>query len=452
MSNLNKFEDKSINKLIVEYSLPATIGMLMSFSYNIVDRMFVGNKLGAEALTGVALVFPLQVIVIGLASMIGIGANSNVSLSLGRKDKGAAEKFLGNAVSLSAIFPVISIIIISIFFNGFLDLLGSYGSVRSYSASFLQISMFGMIFQSISMGSNNLIRATGFPNIAMLTQVIGAALNIVLDYIFIFVMDFGVEGAAIASNISVFVSASWVISFFFTKKSNLKIKLKYLKLHKRIMLPLLGNGFPSFITQVSGSFVVLLLNRQLINLGGHEGVAIMSIISGIEAFMFVPIIGLSIGLRPIIGYNFGAGNFQRTKNIFLLGVYLALGIGFISFLFLQIFSEQLVTFFVPNDPNLIKIGASAMRIFTFFIYLVGLEIIVTMYYQSIGNAKIAAITTLNRQLVFLLPLAFILPNFFGLTGIWYAGASSDLFSSIFSVSFIIMAVRRLSKMEIEKSK
>ncbi len=451
MSNLNKFEEKSINKLILEYSLPATIGMLMTFSYNIIDRMFVGNKLGAEALTGVALVFPLQVIIFGLAFMIGIGANSNVSLSLGRKDKDAAEKFLGNAVSLSVIFPIISIIIITIFFDSFLDLLGSYGSVRNYTYSFLQISLFGMVFQSMTMGLNNLIRATGFPTIAMLTQMIGAALNIVLDYIFIFVFDWGVEGAAIATNIAMFVSALWVIIFFFTKKSNLKIKLNYLKLHKKIMLPLLGNGFPSFITQVSGSIVVLLLNRQLINLGGHQGVAILSIISGIEAFMFVPIIGISIGLRPIIGYNFGAKNYIRTKKILLIGTYLTFGIGFISFVFLQIFSEYLITFFVPNDPNLIKIGANAMRIFTFFIYLVGLEIIVTMYYQSIGNSKIAAITTLNRQLIFLLPLVFILPQFFGLNGVWYAGASSDLFSSILSIIFIVLAVRKLNKMELHKS-
>jgi len=446
MNKFVHFEEKSLYKLIVEYSLPATIGMIVSFSYNIIDRIFVGNQLGAEALSGVALTFPLQIIIFGIAFMIGIGANSNVSLSLGRKELDEAEKFLGNAITLSLIFSLIIFLIVNIFFDRILDLLGSYGSTRFYSAGFLKVAIWGVFFQSISMGLNNLIRAVGYPNTAMFTQIIGAFLNIILDALFIFQFGWGVEGAALATNLSFMISALWVIGFFLFRNVGLKIKLHNLILYSQNARKILTNGFPSLITQVSGSFVVLLINHKLVELSGHQGVAILSIIFSIEHFMYVPVIGLSIGLRPIIGYNYGAENFDRVRKSLEFGTILTTTIGILGFIVLQLFSEQLIMLFVPNDLELIAIGSRAMRIFTFFIYLVGNEIIATTYYQSIGNSKIAGIITLNRQIIFLLPLVYLLPFSYGIDGVWYAGAISDFASSILSISFILWAIFNLKKM------
>jgi len=446
MNKFVHFEEKSLYKLIVEYSLPATIGMIVSFSYNIIDRIFVGNQLGAEALSGVALTFPLQIIIFGIAFMIGIGANSNVSLSLGRKELDEAEKFLGNAITLSLIFSLIIFLIVNIFFDRILDLLGSYGSTRFYSAGLLKVAIWGVFFQSISMGLNNLIRAVGYPNTAMFTQIIGAFLNIILDALFIFQFGWGVEGAALATNLSFMISALWVIGFFLFRNVGLKIKLHNLILYSQNARKILTNGFPSLITQVSGSFVVLLINHKLVELSGHQGVAILSIIFSIEHFMYVPVIGLSIGLRPIIGYNYGAENFDRVRKSLEFGTILTTTIGILGFIVLQLFSEQLIMLFVPNDLELIAIGSRAMRIFTFFIYLVGNEIIATTYYQSIGNSKIAGIITLNRQIIFLLPLVYLLPFSYGIDGVWYAGAISDFASSILSISFILWAIFNLKKM------
>ena len=445
MNKFAHFEEKSLYKLIIEYSLPATIGMIVSFSYNIIDRIFVGNQLGAEALSGVALTFPLQIIIFGVAFMIGIGANSNVSLSLGRKDLDEAEKFLGNAITLSLIISAIIFITVNIFFDNILDLLGSYGTTRPYSAGFLRVAIWGVFFQSLSMGLNNLIRAVGYPNTAMFTQIIGAFLNIILDALFIFQFGWGVEGAALATNLSFMVSATWVITFFLFRDVGLKIKFQNLKLYAKNVKMILSNGFPSLITQISGSFVILLINHKLVELSGHQGVAILSIIFSIEHFMYVPVIGLSIGLRPIIGYNYGAENYDRVRKSLELGTILTTSIGILGFIILQVFSEQLIMLFVPNDPELIATGARAMRIFTFFIYLVGNEIIATTYYQSIGNSKVAGIITLNRQIIFLLPLVYLLPFSYGIDGVWYAGAISDFASSLLSISFIIWAIIKLKK-------
>lgn len=443
MEKLNKFKDQSLSKLILEFSLPATIGMIVSFSYNIVDRIFVGNQLGTDALSGVAVLFPIQQIVFGLAFMVGIGANSNVSINLGKKNIDEAEHYLSNALTMSIIIPLMIAVLIMIFFQDILNLMGSFGTFRKYSDEFLFYITFGLVFQFIAFGLNNLIRAVGYPNIAMTTQIIGAVLNIFLDAIFIFEFGWGVMGAALATNISFVVSASWVLLFFNSKKSPIKIKLSKMIPDKKIIKGILSIGAPSFITQMSGSFVILLLNRLLNQYGGSDAIAALSIAMSIEMFMFVPIIGLSIGIRPIIGYNFGAKELGRVKKVLEFSILTTVIIGLLGFSVIQIFATDMVRLFVPQDENIIQMGATALRTFTFFIYLIVLEIIATTYYQSIGNSIVALVLALVRQLVFLLPLAYILPKFFGLMGIWYAGAISELFSSVLSILFLILAIRKL---------
>jgi putative MATE family efflux protein len=305
--------------------------------------------------------------------------------------------------------------------------------------------------QFIAFGLNNIIRAVGYPNTAMMTQIIGALLNIILDAIFIFELNWGVMGAAVATDISFTISMIWVIMFFFSKKSPLKITLKNMIPNWGVMKGILSIGFPSLITQISGSIVILLLNHLLLQYGGSHSIAILSIATSIEAFMFVPIIGLSIGIRPIIGFNFGANEVKRVRKVLQIATLTAVIIGLFGFVIIQLFATSLVRLFVPGDPELIKMGEVALRTFTFFIYMIGLEIIATTYYQSIGNPKVSLVLALVRQLVFLLPLAYILPHFFGLLGIWYAGASSELFSSILSITFIVVAIKKLKSQEKNKT-
>jgi len=448
-NKLHRFQNKTLSKLIVEFSLPATIGMIVSFSYNVVDRIFVGNQIGADALSGVAVLFPIQIIIFGLAFMIGIGTNTNVSINLGKKNLSEAEHYLSNALTLAIIIGLIIFALIHIFFEQLLDLVGSYGNIRQYSNDFLYYVSFGVLFQTISFSLNNLIRASGKPQTAMWTQIIGALINIILDAIFIYKLGWGVKGAAIATNIGSFVSMVWVLIFFTSKATPIKFKFKYLIPKYTIVSSIFAIGIGSFLTQISGSIITLLLNRLLYKYGGPDGIAILSIATGIEAFMFVPIIGLSIGLRPIIGYNFGAKDFNRVRRSLEIGTTTTLAVGFLGFIIIQLFAPNLISLFVPNNTKLIEMGVTALRTFTFFITLVGLEIIATTYFQSIGNAKIAIILTLNRQLIFLLPLMFILPIYFGLQGIWYAGATSDLASSILSASFLIWAMKSIKKQESE---
>ncbi len=447
MNQLNKFQDKSIPKLILEFSLPATIGMIVSFSYNIVDRIFVGNKIGADALSGVAVLFPIQIIIFGLAFMIGIGANSNISIQLGKKNIPEASHYLSNALSMGIIVALLIFASIHLFFNDILNLVGSFGSIRPYSSDFLYVVSFGILFQMISFSLNNMIRAVGYPNTAMWTQIIGALINIVLDSLFIFQFNWGVKGAAMATNIGSFVSMLWVLFFFFTKRTPIHIKFKQLVLNKKIVYSVLAIGIGSFITQVSGSFITLILNRLLYSYGGASSIAVMSIASSIEAFMFVPIIGLSIGLRPIIGFNYGASDISRIRTTLKIGVVVTLLVGTIGLILIQLFARNFIALFIPNDINILNLGTTALRTFTLFIELVGLEIIATTYFQSIGNAKLSLLLTLNRQLIFLLPLIFILPSYYGLMGIWYAGAASDFASSILSASLLFWAFQKLKRKE-----
>lgn len=447
MDKLHKFQNESLSKLILQYSLPATIGMIVSFSYNIIDRIFVGNKLGADALSGVAVLFPISILIFGLAFMIGIGANSNVSIQLGKKNIEEAEHYLSNALTMSIIVPILFFITIHLFLNQILDLMGSFGSFRGYSREFLYFISFGLFSQFIAFGLNNLIRAVGYPNIAMFTQIIGALLNILLDAIFIFDFGWGVMGAALATDIAFTISMIWVIYFFFSKKSPLRITWKKMIPNMRIMKGILAIGFPSLLAQISGSIVILLLNHLLLKYGGSHSIAVLSIATSIEAFMFVPIIGLSIGIRPILGYNFGAMEHKRVRKVLEIATFTAIGIGLFGFVTIQTFATQMVKLFVPNDLALEAMGVTALRTYTFFIYLIGLEIIATTYYQSIGNPKISLVLSLVRQLVFLLPLAYILPHFFGLMGIWYSGAASEFASSFLSITFILLALKKLKNDE-----
>lgn len=449
MDNLHRFQNKTLSKLIIEFSLPATIGMIVSFSYNIVDRIFVGNQIGAGALSGVAVLFPVQIIIFGLAFMIGIGANTNVSINLGKKNLQEAEHYLTNAFSIAIIISIVIFAILHIFFDQILDLVGSYGNIRQYSSDFLYVVSFGVLFQTVSFSLNNLIRAAGFPQTAMWTQIIGAMINIILDAIFIYKLGWGVKGAALATNIGSFISMAWVVAFFISKRSPIKFKIKYLMPKFAIVSSIVAIGIGSFLTQISGSVITLLLNRLLYKYGGPDGIAVLSIATGIEAFMFVPIIGLSIGLRPIIGYNFGAKDFTRVRRSLEIGIFTTLSVGVLGFAIIQLFAPNLISLFVPNNQHIIEMGVTALRTFTFFITLVGLEITATTYFQSIGNAKIALILTLNRQLIFLLPLMFILPLYFGLMGLWYAGAVSDFASSILSASFLFWAMKTIKKKEVE---
>lgn len=436
MEHLNKFQNKSLSQLILEFSLPATIGMIVNYSYNIINRIFVGNKIGADALSGVAVLFPIFIIIYGISFMIGMGGQTNVSIKLGEKKYEDAEKILGNTLSLIIIASIIISLTILIFLEPILDLTGSFGGMRTYSHDFMVIATFGIIFQAISFGLNNIIRAQGFPNIAMWTQIIGAIINILLDYIFIMVLDWGVKGAAIATNISTFISMSWVLYFYYSKKSILRFRIKNIKLNKKIVGMILAIGAPTLVTQISGSVVTLLLNRILLKYGGSNAIATMAIINGIESFLFVPIIGLTIGLRSIIGFNYGALEFKRVRDTVKIGTSVAVGIGLICITIIQISASSLVRIFIPNNPEVIGMGVPALRLFTMFVGFIGCEIITSTFFQSIGKPKISLILSLNRQLVLLLPLAFILPTFFGLKGIWLSGAISDLGGSI--VAFIVL--------------
>jgi len=443
MESLNKFQSKSLSQLILEFSLPATIGMIVNYSYNIINRIFVGNKIGADALSAVAVLFPIFIIIYGISFMIGMGGQTNVSLRLGEKKYKEAEKILGNTLSLIIIASILISICILIFLEPLLDLTGSVGNIRPYSRDFMMVAVWGIMFQAVSGGMNNIIRAQGFPNIAMWTQIIGALFNILLDYIFLMVLNWGVKGAALATNISTFISMSWVLYFYFSKKSILKFRLKNFILNSKTVGIILAIGAPTLVTQVSGSVVTLLLNHILLRYGGSNAIATMSIINGIESFLFVPIIGLTIGLRSIIGFNYGALEFKRVRDSVKIGASVAIGIGLINVAIIQIFAGNLVKIFVPNNPDVILMGVPALRLYTMFVGFIGCEIITSTFFQSIGKPTISLILSLNRQLVLLLPLAFILPSFIGLKGIWLSGAFSDLGGSIVAFLLLIWGINKL---------
>ena len=440
--------EEKISKLLMEFSIPAIIGMVVNTLYNIVDRMYIGNikDIGGLALTGVGITMPIMTIIMAFGMLIGIGTSARISLKLGEHKREEAEKHLGNAFTLIIIASVLITIIGLVFMHKILGLFGASADTEVYAREYMQIIFFGTIFNMLSFGLNHSIRSDGSPKIAMLSMLIGAGTNIILDLIFIFVFGMGVRGAAIATVISQIVSTIWILYYFTKGKSNLKIKREYLSLDKAIVLSIFSIGVSPFSMQIAQSIVQVLANNALKTYGGDLAIGAMTIINSVAMIFMMPIFGLNQGSQPIIGYNYGAEKYKRVKQAVKSATIVATIIVSIGWIITQAAPHLLISIF-NRDEQLVGIASTGMRIFLFMLPVVGAQVISSNYFQSIGKAKISMFLSLLRQVILLIPCLIILPKIFGLTGVWLAGAVADGLSSLITLIIFFMSVRKLKDKE-----
>ena len=327
-----------------------------------------------------------------------------------------------------------------------LGLFGASADTEVYAREYMQIIFFGTIFNMLSFGLNHSIRSDGSPKVAMLSMLIGAGTNIILDPIFIFVFGMGVRGAAIATVISQIVSTIWILYYFTKGKSNLKIKREYLSLDKAIVLSIFSIGVSPFSMQIAQSVVQVLANNALKTYGGDLAIGAMTIINSVAMIFMMPIFGLNQGSQPIIGYNYGAEKYKRVKQAVKSAIIVATIIVSIGWIITQMAPHLLISIF-NRDEQLVGIASTGMRIFLFMLPVVGAQVISSNYFQSIGKAKISMFLSLLRQVILLIPCLIILPKIFGLTGVWLAGAVADGLSSLITLIIFFMSVRKLKDKE-----
>jgi putative MATE family efflux protein len=435
--------EEKISKLLVRFSIPAIIGMLVNSLYNIVDRIFIGNGVGSEGIAGAAIGFPIMLILMAVAMLIGIGANSLVAIRLGEQKKEEAELIMGNALILLIILPAVISVISLIFLDPLLKLFGASETVLPYAREYMRIILFGAVFQSVGMGMNNFIRSEGNPKIAMLTMLIGAILNTILDPIFIFVFDWGMAGAAYATIISQAATAIWVLYHFIYGKSILKLHAKNYILKPSTVGRIVSLGAAPFLMQLAASVLNAIMNKSLSVYGGDVAVSGMSAVMSITMLFLMPIFGINQGVQPIIGYNYGAKKYDRVKEALKLGITAATIVVVFGFVITRLFAVQLITIFNSADAELIAFGAHALKVFLIFMPIIGFQIVSSNYFQAVGKPMQASFLSLSRQVLLLIPAMLIFPRIFGLEGVLYAGPFSDLVSSMVTAVFLFFELRHL---------
>lgn len=451
MSNQKHLGDAPIGKLLLQYSIPAIIGMVVNALYNIVDRMFIGNipNIGSLAITGVGITMPIMTIILAFGMLIGIGATANISLNLGKGNRPTAEKLLGNAFTLSIIVGLAIAIVGTICANPILNLFGASENTLFYAKEYLNIILLGCTFNILSFSLNSTVRADGNPKMSSFTMVIGCGTNIILDYVFIFILNLGVKGAALATIISQAITFFIILYYYTAGNSNLKLKVENFKLKKHLVTMTFAIGIAPFATQIANSLVQVIANNALKTYGSDLAIGAMTVISSLNIIFMMPIFGINQGCQPIIGFNYGAKKYERAKEAFKYATIAACVICIIGFISIQYFPTQIISLF-NNDPELTTLAIKGIRIYLLMMPVVGINIVATSYYQSIGKAKISMFVSLLRQVILLIPFTIILPKFIGLDGVWAAGACADSLSVIITLVLLKKEFKQLDKMQLEK--
>ena len=439
------FETKKVNRLVWDYALPAIVGMVVNSLYNIVDRVFLGHGVGTIAMSGLVIAFPVMILMSSLGLLVGSGASSRISLALGQKNRERAELILGNAFLLIIVFNILITAVFLVFLEPVLTAFGANEHTLPYARDYLQIIIPGNIFVSMCFCFNNMMRVSGYPKKAMYTIFIGAGCNVILTPVFIFGLGMGIRGAAISTVISMFIGMMFVMRHFVQSDSLIRLKKKNIRFHWAIIAAIVSIGLSPFLMQVAATLVAVLMNTQLMRFGGEVAVGAFGIYISMAMLIVMVVIGLNQGMQPIIGYNYGAQNYDRVKQTFYYGLKVATVITSVGFL-TGMFLPQMLASAFTTDPYLLEMAVRNIRIATLAFPFIGFQIVVANYFQSIGQAQKSIILSLSRQILFLIPALWILPRFWGLDGVWAAGPVSDVASAVVSVCFLVHLTRGLNRL------
>lgn len=434
-----KLGKEPLRKLFFTMAIPSVLAQLINVLYNIVDRIYIGHikDIGSLALTGVGVTFPIIMVVSAFSAFAGQGGAPLASILLGAKDQEKAEKVLGSSTALLLVFSISLTLIFQILKTPLLYAFGASDNVIGFAQDYIGLYLWGTIFVMLSLGLNTFISGQGNAKTAMFSVLIGAVTNIILDPIFIFVMNMGVKGAALATVISQAFSAIWVVNFLISKKSSLKIKRENLKLDMKFVKKIGSLGCSPFIMQSTESLVLLTLNSGLQKYGGDLYVGSMSILISVLQLIFVPVSGIAQGIQPIISYNFGAGNRERVvktfKTLLIVCLMATMFMGGIAVLFPNFYVKMFT-----ESEELMKLTSKMMPIFTLGMCIFGIQQSIQVTFLAMGQAKFSIFIALLRKVILLVPLAIILPRFLGVKGIYYAEPMADITSVVVaSITFAL---------------
>ena len=439
---------EKISKLLYQYAVPAIIAMTASSLYNITDSIFIGHGVGALALSGLAITFPLMNLAAAFGSLVGVGAATLLSIRMGQKDYTSANQILGNVLVLNIISGVSFAAIVIAFLDPLLIFFGASNDTLPYARDFMHIIMLGNVITHIYLGLNAVLRSAGKPEKAMYATLITVGINLVLNPLFIFGFNWGIKGSAFATVISQTIMLVWQISLFRKKDSFLRFTKDGFKLKLKIVKDMIAIGMSPFLMNAAGSVIVILINQALIRTGGDLAVGAYGIVNRI-AFLFIMVVmGLNQGMQPIAGYNYGAKLYPRVTEVLKKTMIYATVVMIVGFTIVELFPKAVASIFT-NDIDLIEIAANGLRITFMFYPIVGFQMVTTNFFQSIGMSGKSIFLSLTRQLIFLIPLLLILPLFLGVNGVWFSMPIADFLSCIISAIMLVSQFKQFKKKELE---
>lgn len=444
---------KSISRLLVQYSVPAIIASVATSLYNIIDSIFIGQGVGPLAISGLAITFPLMNLVIAFCTLIAVGGATITSIFLGQKNLDRATDVVNNVFILCLLHSVLFGGVALVFLDPILMLFGATEATIPYAREFMRVILYGTPISYLFIGLNNLMRASGYPRKAMVSALISVIVNIVLAPLFIFVMKQGIAGAAAATICSQAVAAVWVCVHFLSPKSYVHIKRDNRWFTLSIIRRIYAIGLSPFLMNVCACVVVVFINKALLDNGGADGdlaVGAYGIINRSVMFFVMIVFGVTQGMQPILGFNFGANRWDRVKRTLYIGIGVSAGITVVGCLVMELFPDMISRLFT-TDATLIAIAREGFRVYAVCFPVVGSQIVIQNFFQSIGKPNISIFFSLTRQLLLLVPFLLILPRHFGIPGVWGSMALSDLLAAVLAIIIACVMIRRLNKYFLDKS-
>ena len=447
-SNPDTLGTSPIRKLLVQYSLPAIIAMVATSIYNIVDSIFIGHGVGAMAIAGLAITFPLMNLVVAFCTLVAVGGATITSIFMGQKNLARATDVVNNVMTLCLVHSVVFGGLTLIFLDPILYLFGATAETIGYAREFMRVILYGTPISYIFIGLNNLMRATGYPSKAMISALITVVVNVILAPLFIYKLHLGIAGAALATIIGQLVGFVWVLWHFLSKSSYVHFDRHNRWFTWDLVKRMYGIGLSPFLMNVTACFVVVFLNKSLLDhaggiMEGNLAVGAYGILNRVTMFFVMVVLGVTQGMQPILGYNYGALKWERVKKTLYMGIWIGVGITFIGWVLTELMPDTLSEMFT-TDRDLIDIARRGFRIYFICYPVVGCQIVIQNFFQSIGKPALSIFLSLTRQLIFLLPLLAFLPPHFGVPGVWASMAGSDILAFVLALATMIVMMKRLA--------
>lgn len=446
-NQFNVLAEKPVGSLLMQYAIPAIVAMAASSVYNIIDGIFIGQGVGAEAIMGLALTGPLMSLTAAFGAMVGVGAATLMSVKLGQKDYGTAQKILGNVVIMNLTLGIVLGMLLLVFINPILRFFGASDVTLPYARNFMSIILVGNVVTHMYLGLNALLRSTNRPQKAMCATIGTVVLNCILAPIFIFVLGWGIRGAATATIMAQVIMLMWQLRLFSNKDEMIHLSRSIIKLDVKIVKESLLVGLPQFLINLCACLVAAMMTRSLTTYGGDMAVGAFGICNRFILFIVMVVIGLNQGMQPIAGYNFGARRYDRVLGVLNKALIFGSIITLTGFVIGVFFPTPFVSVFAKDSPQLIKLSAHALSCMVMMFPIVGIQIVSTAFFQSIGYAPKSIFLSLTRQLIFLVPAIFILPHLYAdpLEGLWHAAPVADGLASVLAITLLVLQVKKFKK-------